>query len=96
MSNRSSNHSYDEEVKSNTSSALSSPRDHEYRMVRKAYMCHMCEREFKQMAPLNELVEVECPRCHENFVEEVSSASARLTGSHGTNITSNGSQNQVA
>jgi putative FmdB family regulatory protein len=96
MSSRSSNHSYDEEVKSNTSSALSSPRDHEYRMVRKAYMCHMCEREFKQMAPLNELVEVECPRCHENFVEEVFSASARLTGSHGANITSNGSQNQVA
>lgn len=91
----SSNHSYDEEVKSNSS--LSSSRDHqEYRMVRKAYMCHLCEREFKQMAPVNELVEVECPTCHQNFVEEVSSASESLIGSHGTNFASSGSQTQVA
>jgi hypothetical protein len=87
-------HSLDEEDKSN--SALSSPRYHEYRMVRKAYMCHMCEREFKQMAPVNELVEVECPRCHQNFVEEVSSASVSLTESQTTNFVSNGTQTQVA
>ena len=91
----SKNHSYDEEEKSNTSSALSSPRDHEYRMVRKAYMCHMCEREFKQMAPVNELVDVECPRCHESFVEEISSASVSRSGSQTANNASNGSQSQV-
>ena len=89
--------SFDEEEKSNTSSALSSPRDHEYRMVRKAYMCHMCEREFKQMAPVNELVDVHCPRCHECFVEEISSsASVSLSGSQAANNASNGSQSQVA
>ncbi len=55
------------------SSGSSSPRvDQEYRMVRKSYMCHMCESEFKKMAPVNELVEVECPRCNQTFVEEIS------------------------
>ena len=94
-SSKNNNSSFDEE-EDKSNSALSSPRDHQYRMVRKAYMCHMCEREFKQMAPVNELVEVECPRCHQNFVEEASSLSVSLTGSHTTNIASNGSQTQVA
>ena len=72
-----SNHreSFEEDKSSSLSSNLSSPRDTEYRMVRKAYMCHMCEREFKQIAPVNELVEVECPRCHQTFVEELSTVS---------------------
>ena len=68
--------SFEEEKSSGSAgSNASSPRDTEYRMVRKAYMCHMCEREFKQIAPVNDLVEVECPRCHQTFVEELSTVS---------------------
>jgi DNA-directed RNA polymerase subunit RPC12/RpoP len=59
-----------EEDKASSFSSRSS-EDQEYRMVRKGYMCHMCEREFKHMVPVNELVEVECPRCNQTFVEEI-------------------------
>ena len=48
--------------------------EQEYRMVRKTYMCHVCEREFKKMAPVLDLVEVQCPTCNESFCEEVSSS----------------------
>jgi DNA-directed RNA polymerase subunit RPC12/RpoP len=50
-------------------------------MVRKAYTCHVCEREFKQMAPVNDLIEVECPRCHQNFCEELSNENLSQTTS---------------
>ena len=41
-----------------------------YRMVRKTYLCHMCDKTFRQMAPVLELVQVECPECHQTFCEE--------------------------
>lgn len=52
-----------------------SPRlvDESYRLARKKYMCHVCEREFTKMSPVLELVDVECPRCQQNFCEEINS-----------------------
>ena len=44
--------------------------NYEYRMVNKKYFCHVCQREFKKMSPALELVEVECPQCHQTFCEE--------------------------
>lgn len=41
-----------------------------YRMVRKTYLCHVCDKTFRQMAPVLDLVEVQCPECHETFCEE--------------------------
>ena len=37
-------------------------------------MCHICDREFKKMVPVVELVEVECPQCNQTFTEEISTA----------------------
>lgn len=58
-------------------STNNSPSEEGYRLVRKTYMCHVCVREFKQMAPVLELVEVECPQCKQTFCEEISTSSPR-------------------
>ena len=57
----------------NTDNKSLSPErvDNEYRLVSKKYYCHICKKEFKKMSPAQELVEVECPNCHETFVEEI-------------------------
>ena len=46
-----------------------------YRLVRKPFMCHVCEREFKKMVPVNEEIEVECPQWNQTFTEEIISTS---------------------
>ena len=51
-----------------------------YRLARKSFMCHVCEREFKKMVPVLELVEVECPRCNQTFCEEIETARSQPSG----------------
>ena len=65
-----------------------------YRLVRKPFMCHVCEREFKKMVPVNEEIEVECPQCNQTFTEEIAaSKSSRNENQSSSSSASSGSSN---
>lgn len=71
---------------SNTNSEDVSNEVSGYRLVRKPFMCHMCEREFKKMVPVNEEIEVECPQCNQTFTEEIlQTNSSRSANSQNSN-----------
>merc|ERR1712170_32208 len=41
-----------------------------YRRALRAYHCHACNKEFKQMVNLNDLSDVKCNHCQSDFFEE--------------------------
>lgn len=66
-----------------------------YRLVRKPFMCHVCEREFKKMVPVNEEIEVECPQCNQTFTEEILSTTSRNENSAASSARNSGPASPV-
>lgn len=67
---------------SQSQAASQNSEDFSYRMVRKSYHCHICDKDFKKIAPVSDLVEVECPQCNETFCEELPSTPTNLSGTN--------------
>lgn len=44
--------------------------NHSIRRALRAYHCHACETDFKEMVNLNDLTSVKCPNCESDFLEE--------------------------
>ena len=40
------------------------------RRAQRAFHCHACNNDFKQLVDLNDMVSIECPSCNSSFLEE--------------------------
>ncbi len=64
-----------------------------YRLVRKPFMCHVCERDFKKMVPVNEDIEVECPQCNLTFTEELATSARSANQASSSSVSSGSNRN---
>ena len=41
-----------------------------HRCAQRAFHCHACDHDFKQLVNLNDMTNIHCPNCQSDFLEE--------------------------